>query len=69
MEFWSYDSDGSGDKNDATRCPPVIGNVLVYRHMNHLTATYVRSLVPVLDQVIKKALWTNAPHVTADPDT
>jgi hypothetical protein len=54
---------------NATLCPPVIGNILIYRHMNHLTATYVRSLAPVLDQVMKQALWTDAPQVTADPDT
>ncbi|PWE18699.1 hypothetical protein DDZ18_03655 [Marinicauda salina] len=29
-------------------CPPVIGNVLVYRDAHHLTATYSRTLAPVL---------------------
>jgi hypothetical protein len=29
-------------------CPPVIGNVLVYRRGSHITATYVRSLTPQL---------------------
>ncbi|HEY7222783.1 MAG TPA: acyltransferase family protein [Micromonosporaceae bacterium] len=28
------------------RCPPVIGNVLVYRQGSHLTATYVKTLTP-----------------------
>jgi hypothetical protein len=32
----------------APRCPPVIGNVLVYRQGSHLTATYVRTLTPRL---------------------
>jgi peptidoglycan/LPS O-acetylase OafA/YrhL len=30
------------------RCPVVIGNVVVHRDKNHLTATYVRSLAPAL---------------------
>jgi hypothetical protein len=29
-------------------CPPVIGSMLVYRDHHHLTATFVRSLVPEL---------------------
>jgi peptidoglycan/LPS O-acetylase OafA/YrhL len=29
-------------------CPPVVGGVLVFRQGSHLTATYVRSLTPVL---------------------
>jgi peptidoglycan/LPS O-acetylase OafA/YrhL len=28
------------------RCPPVIGNVLVYRRGSHLTATYVKTMAP-----------------------
>jgi peptidoglycan/LPS O-acetylase OafA/YrhL len=35
------------------QCPPVIGNVLVYRQGSHLTATYVMTLVPILAD----ALW------------
>ncbi|MGP3535458.1 acyltransferase family protein [Microbacterium sp. RD1] len=34
---------------DETSCPPVIGDVLVYRQGSHLTNTYVRSLEPILD--------------------
>ena len=30
------------------RCAPVVGNVVVYRDNNHLTATYVRMLASVL---------------------
>jgi peptidoglycan/LPS O-acetylase OafA/YrhL len=30
----------------ATDCPPVIGNVLVYRQGSHLTSTYVKSMTP-----------------------
>jgi len=29
-------------------CPPVIGNVVVYRSRDHLTATFVRTLAPYL---------------------
>lgn len=40
------------DLNDyvcpGSRCPAVIGNVLVYRDKDHLTATYMRTLAPVL---------------------
>lgn len=36
----------------ADACPVVVGNVLVYRDNNHLTATYSRSLAPFLYQGI-----------------
>ncbi|TLM85740.1 acyltransferase family protein [Pseudarthrobacter sp. NamE5] len=49
------------DLNDficpADLCAPVIGEVLVYRDSDHLTATYVRSLTPRLEE----------PLVTAHP--
>ncbi|WP_307812865.1 acyltransferase family protein [Micromonospora coerulea] len=45
------------DLNDAVcpadRCAAVIGGVLVYRDTNHLTATYVRSLAPRLDEQLQ----------------
>jgi peptidoglycan/LPS O-acetylase OafA/YrhL len=41
---------------DGQTCPPVIGNVLVYRHMNHITATYVKTLAPMLQTELQKAL-------------
>ncbi|WP_345607261.1 SGNH hydrolase domain-containing protein, partial [Streptomonospora salina] len=34
----------------AGTCPPVIGNVLVYRDSHHLTATYARLLAPELEE-------------------
>jgi hypothetical protein len=37
-------------------CPAVIGNVLVYRRGSHLTATYVESLTPRLDQALQRAM-------------
>jgi peptidoglycan/LPS O-acetylase OafA/YrhL len=30
------------------RCPPIIGNVFVYRDAHHITATYMRTLAPML---------------------
>jgi peptidoglycan/LPS O-acetylase OafA/YrhL len=41
---------------DQNTCPPVIGNVLVYRHRNHITATYVRTLAPMLENALHQAL-------------
>jgi hypothetical protein len=32
------------------KCPAVIGDVLVYRNGAHLTATYVRTLIPWLGE-------------------
>jgi peptidoglycan/LPS O-acetylase OafA/YrhL len=37
-------------------CPPIIGNVLVYRDNQHLTATFAETLAPVLGQAIRTAL-------------
>ena len=45
---------------DGETCPPVIGNVLVYRHMNHITATYVRTLAPMLKNALDAALQSDA---------
>jgi peptidoglycan/LPS O-acetylase OafA/YrhL len=50
---------------DGNTCPPVIGNVLVYRHMNHITATYVRTLAPMLQNALQQAL----PTLQANPGT
>jgi SGNH domain (fused to AT3 domains) len=44
---------------DRTTCPPVIGNVLVYRHRNHITATYVRTLAPMLQDAMDRVLQAN----------
>jgi hypothetical protein len=30
-------------------CPPVIGNLLVYRDSNHMTTTYARAMAPLLE--------------------
>jgi peptidoglycan/LPS O-acetylase OafA/YrhL len=37
---------------DDMTCPAVIGNVMVYRDGSHITATYARSLVPMLAEQI-----------------
>ena len=36
-------------------CPPVIGNVLVYRQGSHLTKTYVETMAPRLEAALVKA--------------
>lgn len=36
-------------------CLPVVGNVVVYRDPSHLTATFVRSLAPILIERIEEA--------------
>jgi hypothetical protein len=41
---------------DAERCPPVIGNVLVYMDDNHLTATYSTSMSDLLASRIQEGL-------------
>jgi hypothetical protein len=33
---------------DASACPPVSGNVLVYRDSHHVTATFARAMADVL---------------------
>ena len=39
----------------AAECPPVIGNVLIYRQGSHLTKTYVETLAPRLESELAKA--------------
>jgi len=36
-------------------CPPVVGNVMVYRDGSHLTATYLRTLRPSLAKAVRHA--------------
>lgn len=38
------------------RCPVVIGGVLVYRDKHHLTATYARSMAPILKREIEVSI-------------
>lgn len=46
-------------------CPPVIGNVLLYLDDNHLTATYLSTMAPIVGDAIEEALhWDEA-----DPPT
>ena len=35
-------------------CPPVVGNLLVYRDRTHLSATYVRWLTPMVQSLLKR---------------
>jgi len=39
-----------------TRCPSVIGNVLVYEDFSHITATYSRTLAPALEPYLNRSL-------------
>lgn len=39
---------------DAETCYPVVGNVLAYRDSNHLTETFIRTLMPYLDKELLK---------------
>jgi hypothetical protein len=41
-----------------TTCPAVLGNRLVYRDKHHLTATFARSLAPVLATALANSLET-----------
>ncbi|WP_169792132.1 acyltransferase family protein [Jiangella muralis] len=54
------DGVSSVDVNDyicpGDTCPAVIGNVLLYRRGSHLTATYVASLTPRLDDALLAAM-------------
>lgn len=34
---------------EAEVCPAIVGNIVVWRDQNHLTATYVRSMVPFIE--------------------
>jgi peptidoglycan/LPS O-acetylase OafA/YrhL len=40
----------------ADTCPPIIGNVIVYRDADHITATFARTLAPFLMQELDKVL-------------
>ena len=42
--------DLSGELCGPTSCPPEIGNVLVYLDDNHVSASYSRTLAPVVGQ-------------------
>lgn len=40
------------------RCPAVIGNVIVYRDTNHITATFAKTLATPLEDGLRRALET-----------
>lgn len=46
----------------ADLCPAVVGDVVVYRDSNHLSATYVRTVTPFLERELRVAL----PELFAD---
>jgi hypothetical protein len=39
-----------------TTCPSVIGGAMVYFDGSHITATYARTLVPVLEPIVARAM-------------
>lgn len=41
---------------DEETCPPVVGNVLVYQDTTHITATYMRTLAPYLEDRLAKSI-------------
>jgi peptidoglycan/LPS O-acetylase OafA/YrhL len=41
---------------DPEQCPAVVGNVLVYMDDNHVTATYMRSMAPMVEERLDQAL-------------
>ncbi|MBO0848542.1 MAG: hypothetical protein J2P20_03695 [Pseudonocardia sp.] len=41
---------------DRRTCPPVIGNILVYKDDNRLSATYLTSMADVVESAIDDAL-------------
>jgi hypothetical protein len=41
---------------DPEQCPAVVGNVLVYLDDNHVTATYMRSMAPMVEERLDQAL-------------
>lgn len=48
-------------------CPPVIGNVLVYRQTNHLSNTYVLTLTPILERALVKVKLLSKPTISLQP--
>ena len=43
-----------------TTCPAVIGNVLIYADQNHITRTYMRTLVPTLEERLLERMGDRA---------
>jgi hypothetical protein len=41
---------------EPTTCPPIIGNVYVYRDFNHPTATFMRTLSPIVEEQLLASL-------------
>ncbi len=40
---------------DATTCPAVIGNVIVYKDDNHVTSSYLKTMTPMVEQELRTA--------------
>lgn len=46
---------------EAEMCRAIVGNVLAWRDNNHLSATYVRTMVPDVELALRTAMIPNAP--------
>ena len=45
----------------AETCDPVVGNVLVWRDSDHMTASYARTIAPALERVLAPLVELSAP--------
>lgn len=52
MSFLDY----TDAMSSADHCPAVVGSILVWHDFHHLSATFVRSLIPILTADMQKAL-------------
>ena len=41
---------------DDEYCPAVVGNILVWHDFHHLSATFVRSLIPAVEADLQRSL-------------
>lgn len=46
-------TDMTGYLCDEQNCPAIVGNVVVYRDSSHVTATYMRTLAPFLEETLR----------------
>ena len=50
-----------GAEDEQDRCPSVIGRVLIYRQGTHLTASYVRTMTPLLHRQLSEQGFARTP--------
>ncbi|RZQ64902.1 acyltransferase [Amycolatopsis suaedae] len=54
---------------DTDRCPPVIGNVLLYIDDNHITATYMATMSSIVEEAVETTLGWRQPPPSAGTDS